>query len=511
MGNSWRYDRAKDAIDRRIKDVKTIDIVDYKRDTSLESIPTNKAYRVHGVHMYADILNLSDILGTTDTEGERCHKRALRFLNLHQREVHRILNRCDARRVDFHNQRLHSLITKPYGTDEEKKRVVRAVAIGKLIIDVLAETGDDDDDIPNAKVRIGVDTGLALAVNNGRNGNREPLFLGSPANHAAKLASNWKAEGIFLTNTARTVAGFEEVDEGTEGTSPLTRDEIKKCQDEAKLDVTKDEIVKEWRQDNENNPIGSFVFSRPTPPLKNLNISSLTPGNSRRMEAVSVYADIDNFTKYVADNIDDNAEDVVRCFHVIRSEMDRTLSSDFSGRRIRFIGDCIHGLLMEGTAYATDDEESVSTATLCVGALRSSFDLTLERLEANGIGAKSLGIQIGFEFGPMTVTRLGMQGDRVRCSVSRGGVASEAEQCRCTGAETSIGQVAFDASTGAVRKLFGKTRKIKNLNYDLAVDSLTADGDKVAKVATIAAYVIPAPAMAKAVEQPFRPYSEHCE
>ncbi len=99
--------------------------------------------------MYADILNLSDILGTTDTEGERCHKRALRFLNLHQRAVHRILNRCDARRVDFHNQRLHSLITKPYGTDEEKKRVARAVAIGKLIIDVLAETGDDDGDIAN--------------------------------------------------------------------------------------------------------------------------------------------------------------------------------------------------------------------------------------------------------------------------------------------------------------------------------------------------------------------------
>jgi hypothetical protein len=93
------------------------------------------------------------------------------------------------------------------------------------------------------------------------------LTIGSPANHAAKLASNWKAEGIFLTNTARKVAGFEEVDEGTEGTSPLTPEEIKKCQDEAKLDVKRDDIVKEWRQDNEKNPIGSFVFSRPTPPL----------------------------------------------------------------------------------------------------------------------------------------------------------------------------------------------------------------------------------------------------
>ena len=42
----------------------------------------------------------------------------------------------------------------------------------------------------------------------------------------------------------------------------------------------------------------------------------------------------------------------------------------------------------------------------------------------------------------------------------------------------------------------------------MAVDSLTADGDKVAKAATIAAYMVSAPAMAKAAEQPFRPYSE---
>jgi hypothetical protein len=74
--STWKYDRAKEAIDKRIEEVETVEIVDYKRDMSLESIPTNKAYRVDGVHMYADIKNLHDILATTDTEGERCHKRA---------------------------------------------------------------------------------------------------------------------------------------------------------------------------------------------------------------------------------------------------------------------------------------------------------------------------------------------------------------------------------------------------------------------------------------------------
>lgn len=506
MSNSWKHDRAKDAISKRYDDVESVEIVDYKRDMSLEGIPTNKAYRLDAVHMYADILNLEEILSTTEVEGERCHKRTLRFLNLHYRAVHRILAQCDARRVDFHNQRLHALISKPYGEDDRKKRVTRSVAIGQLIIDVLAETGEEDEDIPNAKVRIGIDSGKALAVNNGRNGNREPLFLGKPANQAAKLASNWSVVGIYLTNTARKDAGLASCADGKEGTTPLTADEIKQCQDHAALDASKEKIIKEWKADNEQNPIGSFNFSRPTPPLKNLNISILTPGNSRRFEAASVYADIDGFSAYVADNIEKNAENVVRCFHVIRAELDRVVTADFNGRRIRFIGDCIHGLLMEGTAQSTETEETISNATLAAGALRSSFALCLEHLKEKAVETKGLGLAIGFEFGPMIVTRLGMQGDRVRCSVSRGVLASEDEQCRCKGDETAIGKLAYKAASSSVQKLFGDTRKIKNLDYDTALEALSADGDSSAKAILSAAYVASAPAMAKAVEAPFRPY-----
>src|SRR6185312_14680929 len=157
-------------------------------------------YRLHGAHLYADILNLVDMLNVTDVEGETCHRRTLRFLNLHYRAVHRILQRVDAIFVDFHNQRLHSVVAKPY--DSEVKRVQRAVAIGKLIIDVLAQTGEDADH-PAAKVRVGIDSGKALAVNNGRRGHREPLFLGEPANHAAKRAGGGRATGMYLTNRTR--------------------------------------------------------------------------------------------------------------------------------------------------------------------------------------------------------------------------------------------------------------------------------------------------------------------
>jgi len=509
MTKSWKHDRAADHIASKLKDVESVTILDYRRDMSLENIPSSKAYRVDGVHLYADILNLSDMLNVTADEGVTCHRRTLRFLNLHYRAVHRILDRCDTRRVDFHNQRLHSVLTKPYNTeaDAEAKRVRRAVAIAQLIIDVLQETGDADENIPNAQVRVGIDTGTALAVNNGRRGGREPLFLGAPANHAAKMSGGGTKAGIYLTNDAREAIGLGAVDKPA-GTA-LTSAEIEDCQQKAALEVSKDKIVKEWQEDLEKNPIGSFNFSRHTPPLRTLDITALTPANSRRQEAASVYADIDGFTAHVAKHIEDAAEDVVRVFHVIRAELDRVLTCDFDGRRIRFIGDCLHGLLCDGTVQTTDDAATVSTATLCAGALRSSFELCLEKLEEEGIDTDELGLAIGFEFGPMTVTRLGMHGDRVRCSVSRGVLASEKEQTRCAGSDTAIGSFAYEAGTQAVRDLFGSKRKVSGLDYNEAVEALSEKGDETAKAVKKAAFATVAPAIAAASDRTVRPYWEN--
>ncbi|MHC2467409.1 hypothetical protein [Bradyrhizobium embrapense] len=81
----------------------------------------------------------------------------------------------------------------------------------------------------------------------------------------------------------------------------------------------------------------------------------------------------------------------------------------------------------------------------------------------------------------MTGTRFGVQGDLVRCSASRGVLASEDEN-HCSGAEIAIGQSAYDV----VRNLFRKNRKLAGLEYDMAMDSLEAERDKVAKDVAIA-------------------------
>lgn len=479
---TWKKERAGDRISAKIKGLPTkdIEIKEFVRDTDLTNLPGNVAYRLDGVHLYADILNVAGMLHVTDVEGEMCHRRTLRFLNLHYRAVHRILQRVDAIFVDFHNQRLHSVIAKPY--DSELKRIQRAVAIAQLIIDVLAQTGEDADH-PAAQVRVGIDTGKALAVNNGRRGHREPLFLGRPANHAAKRAGGGKTCGIFLTNEARTILGLARA--ANEDTTALTAQEIQACKDKANLGVTADQIVKEWKDDLKSNPIGAFEFSGHTPPFSTLDIEELSVKNSRRQDAATLYADLDGFTAYVSNSIstDSAAKNVVRTLHVLRSELDAVLHEDFAGRKVRFIGDCIHGLAVEGTAQTTEDEETITNLTLCAGGMRSSFNLALARLKEDGTDATGLGLQIGFEYGPMNVTRLGMKGELVRCSVSRGVLAAESEQGRCQGNETAIGPIAYATGTDAVRALFGNSRKRAGLDYDTVLNELSEKNDSTAKAA----------------------------
>lgn len=501
---NWSNDRAVKRIDAKIAELplKDIEIREYVRDTNLTDLPKNVAYRVNGVHLYADILNLSDMLHVTQLEGETCHRRTLRFLNLHYRAVYRILQRVDAICVDFHNQRLHSVVSKPY--DSEGDRVHKAIAIAQMIMDVLSRTGEDADH-PAAKIRVGIDTGKALAVNNGRHGHREPLFLGEPANHAAKRAGGGKAAGIFLTNEARTAIGLKKVE--NMDTTSLTTSEIATSVDKAKLEVTADGIVSEWEEDLKKLPIGVFEFSGHTPPYCTLDIESLSAKNSRRQDAASVYADLDGFTSYVSKNIDsdESAKHVVRTLHVLRSELDAVLHTDFEGRKVRFIGDCVHGLLVEGTAQTTDAHETMKTLTLCAGGMRSSFELALTKLKEKGTDATSLGLGIGFDFGPMNVTRLGMKGELIRCSVSRGVLSAEQEQHRCSGTETAIGETAYAKASEAVRALFGTARKRANLNYDVVIKELSSKEDSSAKASVSSSLLKPATAVAASLSFPNRP------
>ena len=326
---AWDRKTAEQRIQKYLKEVDDLEYRNLRTNTDLDSIPLNRAYVGEGVHVYANIPNFKELLETTSYDGERGHRRALRFLDLYQRALDFGLREVDVVRVDFHAQRLHAVSLEPQ--DDEEMRVRKAVAVA-AIAKKLIETGNlEHQELPNAKIRIGIDTGTALAIRNGRKGNREPLFLGDPANQAAKFAEGEEA-GIYLSNLCREIVGLNRV--ANPANVPLSRtlelEIIRTVIGEWKME----RLSERWEEELEIYPQSRFEFSRPRLPISNLKFDELSPSNSRRLEAVCIYADISGFTKFVRNELKVDPVKVVRTMHVLRSELQSVLT-DFDGRRVR--------------------------------------------------------------------------------------------------------------------------------------------------------------------------------
>ena len=233
-----------------------------------------------------------------------------------------------------------------------------------------------------------------------------------------------------------------------------------------------------------------FQFHQHTPPLRSIDYAALSPGRSIRMPLAAIFADLDGYTAYIDRGMAEGGlDEAVRLLHVLRSEMNAVVQSDFDGRKVRFIGDCILAIIADGDGRTVDIRETVRQAALCAGALRSSFDLCGEIMPET----RKLGLAIGFETGETPVSRIGIRGDRaVRVASSLAVRASEQCQRECDGTQTKIGRHAHENADAAVRALFGAGRTASNLDYDDVATGI--DGSRVAATVagTQAARVAPA-------------------
>ena len=192
-----------------------------------------------------------------------------------------------------------------------------------------------------------------------------------------------------------------------------------------------------------------------------------SPKSEAAMRAI--FADIDGFTSFVDQSILGGSEKIreaVRIVHVIREELASVLKDDFGGKRVRFIGDCIHGCVAEGERV-DDAAKSVREAVLCASAMRSSFDLCLETVRSDA----AIDLAVGIEYGPTPMTRLGHRGeDSVRCAASRATVEAErTQQAILHGGGVRLGPVATVVADPSVRKHFSSGRL---MSFDSASDLL---------------------------------------
>lgn len=445
------------------------------RSSPVVIVSPNRATVVHGVHVYADLMDYEAVLVDATRDTEQRHKRALQFLQTHYTGSDGVILAYDAQRVDFHGGRLHAVIVTPVGAANEARRVERAVDFAKAIMRMVEVTGAKVHGGEfKTRVRVGIDTGTAVAVNSGRSDEQEPLFLGNPANYAAKLATGTE-EGIYLSDRARALLGLRQL-----GTLPLQKAAPLRDPELAMGDAALAERVRRTLSDQRIELLAEtvrktvepalqysdFSFHRHEPPLATIDYAKLSPSRSIHMEMTSIFADLDGFTKYVQRCVDEGRiQEMVANLHVIRKELGAVLRHDFGGRKVRYIGDALHGILAEGSRHETDESKTVATSVMCAGALRSSFQLCQLMLP----GIADLGLAIGIELGATPVSRIGIRGDlAVRCATSRAVSQSEMLQSACDGNETSLGERALQSAPLAVRRSFSRAGKLPGLDYAAA-------------------------------------------
>lgn len=438
---------------------------------AIVDIPRNRAIMTDAVHIYADLMDFGDQL-TAERETQAGFGRALQFLHLHYGGCDRLIDAFGLQRVDFHGSRLHAVVLTPAGSDNELERIARALAFARAFEELVARTGERFGGRYRTRVAIGIDSGKAIAINSGRGGEQEPLFIGRPANHAAKLAARGNP-GLNLSERVKAVIAL-----APEAMSPndlvgsLTRrggaalapDHRRTLQETASMEIASYET--ELRGVEASGALPTFVFHQHTPPLRTINFADLPPSRAILMPMACVFADLDEFTAYVDEALSNgHARQAVANLHVIRGELAAALREDFGGRKVRFIGDCLQGVIAEGDSATVDPVATVEAAVLAAGGLRSSFELCRRELP----GVERLGLAIGLDYGMTPACRIGLRGESsVRCVTSPATCESETVQQSCGRIETGLGAAALDAGGVRVRRVFGANAKVPNLDYGAA-------------------------------------------
>ena len=433
----------------------------------LDALSTRRTFLVEGAHLYGQLLDFDDLVAENGRETPESHRRLLQFLHAYYRVWDAIVDGEDGHRVDYHGARMHAVVTDPEGN--ASGQVERAVALADKLAHAARQIGDAYG--VAARIRFGIDHGRCLAMTTGRSHEKDTLFLGAPANHAAKKAAEDGGPGIFLADGAQRVVGAQALAGSPLGGRFLTEAYIRDAAGRyrfERIDMAVAGLVEERRQGAGGTV---FRFERRTPPLSNVKFADLSPAKSIRMGMASLFADIDGFTAYVDAAIRGGSQQIktaVKTVHVIREELNDVLQDDFGGKRVRFIGDCIHGCVAAG-ANTDDPAKAVEDAAMCASGMRESFDLCL-RLAQPGA---DLGLAIGIEYGPVPMTRLGTPGnDSVRCAAGRAVIHAERIQQSITGGGVRMGPVALSYATAPIRKNFADAARI--ISYASAADLLGA-------------------------------------
>jgi class 3 adenylate cyclase len=449
----WNRDRSLERIGEDLKRLDAgggVTVEKLKREMDFENLTDKQCREIFGAHVYTRVSNFSECATAPTKEND--YKKFIRGTHAYQSTVAYIVEAIfGAAFVHFQGPKLHAVVYRPI--DDQTKIADKALLLQLALHDFTSNVFNGATAATrDYELASGSDIGSVIGTRNGQVADRELLFVGNPANRAAKIISTGARtlpnlyaalsddlKSLCTANSSGTVysakASQAQLDELVANRGiDWNRAVLKKQVEDKEASVSLDEIA--YSDANEK-----------------IDPDALSIRNNKRVTAASVFADISGFTGYVEAKSDDaGKKEALRAFHAIRRESSLICKSDYDGVRIQYQGDRIQAIFH----MPKGDEQKIALEALkAAAAMHSAIEDTLrERLpEINDIH-----YAIGIEIGATLVTKLGGHGQRDRICL---GTAVENAQLLedkiAKARETAISESCYGFLPDYIQKLFTKS------------------------------------------------------
>ena len=302
---SWNYGRSKERVQEHAASIGKITVEKLTKEADLEALLSETNCRqIFGAHLYFNISNFA-ALASAATDNKDEMRRLVQAVHIYQREVTRIVEATDtfdAVRVHFQGPKLHALMYRPI--DDGKKLSSRAVLLALVLRDFTRSVFNPAfPRLGNFRVASGSDIGEVIGTQNGVKGDRELLFVGHPANHAAKiigwLGTHRLTPAVYDLLPDKLQAVCEPVpddDRGLYEVMELTCDELDALCSDFNVAWDREASAERIEDDRRQFPLSEIEIGD-ADVLIEMDLLSIR--NNKRIGAASVFADLAGFTAYV--------------------------------------------------------------------------------------------------------------------------------------------------------------------------------------------------------------------
>ncbi len=483
---NWNYDDSKKRIQNHVDGMGAIEIEKLKREADLNNLLSETRCReIHGAHVYFHVFNFARMVSETAAD-ETEYKRLIQAIHIYQREVARIVEDADifaGLRVHFQGAKLHALFYRPI--DKTERLATLAFFLHLVLKDFVRNVFNPTFPLlEDFTVAGGADVGDVTGTRNGSRNDRELLFLGAPANYAAKIIN--EAGQLRITKEL-----FDVLPENLQGYCDKIDDEVYQIQkiSQAALDEMLGEYDISWNREKSEERINDDKKKYPLVDIEYssastlIDIDSLGVKNNKRVDAASLYADVTGFTAYIdGAETEEKKKEALKVLHAIRREMAMVIHTDFNGIRVQFQGDRAQGLFhLPKDAEADIATEAVEAAV----GLQSSMEKTIKAVLPE---AGHLKLAVGVDLDITLVTKLGTHAHRDRICLGKGVESAARLEEKCAGGQIGISKRIYDLLPERLSKHFAYNSTLKCY----VAENLTAD--KVERAAKASQAVVGAPA-----------------